>query len=376
MAVEVHHEVTGPDDGQPVVLAGSLGSDLRMWDPQVPPLVAAGFRVIRYDHRGHGKSPAPDGPYTLEELASDLLALLDRLALRRVSLVGLSLGGMVGMWLAEHAPERLDRLVLCCTSAALGPASMWQERAELARTKGMAELAVAAVQRWVTPAFENREWLREMVASHPGEGYASCCTAIEKMSIVDDLATITAPTLVIAGAEDPATPPDHGRRIADAVPGARLAIVPGAAHLGNVEQPTAFTGLIIDHLRPDRHAQGMATRREVLGDEHVDRAVANTTELTRPFQDYITEGAWGSVWSRPGLDRRTRSAVTLAALTALRAHDELPMHVRAARRHGLSEAEIAEILLHTAVYTGAPAGNAAFAVAKRTLASDGDEAKD
>ncbi|MFL6118915.1 4-carboxymuconolactone decarboxylase [Actinophytocola sp.] len=120
-------------------------------------------------------------------------------------------------------------------------------------------------------------------------------------------------------------------------------------------------------MRPDRRATGMSTRRSVLGDEHVDRAVAGTTEFTRPFQDYITEGAWGSVWSRPGLDRRTRSAVTLAALTALRAHEELPMHVRAARRNGLSEAEIAEILLHTAVYTGAPAVNAAFAIARRTL---------
>ena len=370
----LHHEVTG--EGAPVVLAGSLGSDLRMWDPQVAPLVAAGFQVIRYDHRGHGRSPAPAGPYTLRELAEDLLELLDHLGLRRVSLVGLSLGGMVGMWLAENAPQRLERLVLCCTSASLGPASMWQERAEIARTRGMAPLTDAAVDRWVTPAFrekhpERARWLRDMVASHPGEGYASCCTAIEQMSIVDSLSTVTTPTLVVAAADDPATPPDHGRRIADAIPGARFSVVPDAAHLGNVEQPTAFTGLIIDHLRPDRRAVGMATRREVLGDEHVDRAEAGTTEFTRPFQEYITEGAWGSVWSRPGLDRRMRSALTLAALTALRAHEELPMHVRAARRHGLTEAEIAEILLHTAVYTGAPAANAAFAIAQRTLDEEG-----
>jgi len=370
MTVELSYEVTG--EGPPVVLAGSLGSDRRMWEPQVAPLVAAGFQVIRYDHRGHGGSPAPDGPYTLEELALDAVALLDRLGLRQVSWVGLSLGGMVGMWLAEHAPSRVDRLVLCCTSAELGPASMWRERAHVARTEGLRALAEAVVSRWVTPGFdpEKVRWLQDMMASHSPEGYASCCTAIERMSIVDELSTITAPTLVIAGAEDPATPPDHGRRIADAVPGARLAIVPAAAHLGNIQQPTAFTGLIIDHLRPDRRTLGMSVRRSVLGDEHVDRAVAGTTEFTRPFQEYITEGAWGTVWSRPGLDRRTRSAVTLAALTALRAHEELPMHVRAARRHGLSEAEIAEILLHTAVYAGAPAANAAFAIAKRTLEED------
>jgi len=370
MAVDVHHEVSGPADGPVVVLAGSLGSDLRMWDPQVPSLVAAGFRVVRYDHRGHGRSPAPAGPYTLAELAEDLLALLDRLALRQVSLVGLSLGGMVGMWLAEHAPERLTRLVLCCTSAELGPARMWRERAAAVRASGTASLADAAVGRWVTPAFGDTEWLRDMMSRQSDEGYASCCTAIETMSIVDGLPTVTTPTLVIAGADDQATPPAHGERIAAAVPGARFALVPGAAHLGNVERPTEFTGLIIDHLRPDRHAAGMAVRRAVLGDEHVDRAVAATTEFTRPFQDYITEGAWGAVWSRPGLDRRTRSAVTLAALTALRAHDELPMHVRTARRNGLTEAEIAEILLHTSVYAGAPAGNAAFAIAKRTLEED------
>jgi 3-oxoadipate enol-lactonase/4-carboxymuconolactone decarboxylase len=375
MTVEVHHEVSGPEDGPPVVLAGSLGSDLRMWDPQVAALVAAGFRVIRYDHRGHGGSPAPVGPYTLAELASDLVALLDRLGERRVSLVGLSLGGMVGMWLAENAPSRLDRLVLCCTSAALGPASMWQERARTARVDGMSALAEAAVERWVTPSFRVSEpakttWLREMVASHSGEGYASCCTAIETMDIEPSLPSISVPTLVIAGADDPATPPEHAERIASAVPNARLAIVPGAAHLGNIERPMEFTGLIIDHLRPDRHTLGMSVRRSVLGDEHVDRATAATTDFTRPFQDYITEGAWGTVWSRPGLDRRTRSAITLAVLTAQRAHEELPMHIRAARKHGLTEAEIAEILLHTAVYTGAPAANAAFTIAKNTLAED------
>jgi 3-oxoadipate enol-lactonase/4-carboxymuconolactone decarboxylase len=372
VTVELHYKITGPPAGTPVVLSGSLGSDLRMWDPQVDSLVAAGFRVIRYDHRGHGESPAPDGPYSLEDLATDALRMLDHLGLRRVSWVGLSLGGMVGMWLAQHEPSRVERLVLCCTSAALGPASMWQERASVARTQGMAALAEPVVARWVTPAAspELVKWLQEMVASHSPEGYASCCTAIETMSIEDDLPSITAPTLVIAGEDDPATPPDHAQRIAAAVPDARLEIVSGAAHLGNVEKPSVFAGLIIDHLRPDRRALGMSVRRSVLGDTHVDRAVAATTEFTRPFQEYITEGAWGSVWSRPGLDRRTRSAVTLAALTALRAHEELPMHVRAARQNGLSEAEIAEILLHTTVYAGAPAGNAAFAIAKRTLEED------
>ncbi len=371
MTVELHHEVAGPADGPVVVLGGALGTDLRMWEPQVEPLVAAGFRVVRYDQRGHGRSPAPDGPYTLDELGEDLVALLDSLRLARVSLVGLSLGGMTGMWLARHHPARLDRLVLCCTSAELGPVSMWTERARAARESGLDGLADAAVGRWLTPAGRAANpalaaWLHEMFSGQDAEGYASCCTAIQTMSIVDSLGSVAAPVLVIAGAQDQATPPDHARRIAEEIPDARLEIVDGAAHLGNLERPAEFTALVLGHLR-SRHAAGMEVRRAVLGDEHVDRAVAATTDLTRPFQHHITEAAWGSVWTRPGLDRRTRSAITLTALTALRCHDELAMHVRAAVRNGLTPAEISEILLHTSVYAGVPAANAAFVIAQRAL---------
>jgi 3-oxoadipate enol-lactonase / 4-carboxymuconolactone decarboxylase len=376
--VTVFHEVSGPEDGPVVVLSGSLGSDLRMWDPQVEPLVAAGFRVVRYDHRGHGRSPAPAGPYSLDDLGGDLVALLDHLGVARVSLVGLSLGGMVGMWLAENEPSRLDRLVLCCTSARLGPAEMWEERARTARTVGMEPLADAAIGRWLTPSADPdlARRLRAMVAGTSAEGYASCCTAIQTMSIEDGLGSITAPTLVITAAQDPATPPAHGLTIATAVPGARLVVVDGAAHLGNVERPAEFTSLILEHLLPSRYDAGMAVRRAVMGDEHVDRAVANTTELTRPFQEYITESAWGSVWTRPGLDRRTRSAITLTALVARQAFEELPMHLLAAVRNGLTRAEIGEILLHTGVYLGVPVANRAFGIARFVFDQTDQKAND
>jgi 3-oxoadipate enol-lactonase len=253
-AVKLHRVVEGPGDGPVVVFGGSLGSDLRMWEPQVAPLVERGFRVVRYDTRGHGASPVPPGPYELEDLGADVLALLDELGVARAHLVGLSLGGMTGMWLGVHAPDRIASLVLCCTSAKLGPPSMWAERARKVRAEGTASVAEAGAGRWLTEPYakshpDAAEFLRAMIAAVPAEGYAACCELIERMDQLDALPKISAPTLVIAGAEDPATPPeDHARPIAEGIPGARLEVVADAAHLGNYERPEEFTRLILDHL--------------------------------------------------------------------------------------------------------------------------------
>ncbi|MQA11350.1 MAG: 3-oxoadipate enol-lactonase [Pseudonocardiaceae bacterium] len=245
--------VDGPPDGEVVVLSGSLGSDLRMWDPQIEPLTSAGFRVVRYDHRGHGGSPVPQGPYSLAELAGDLLELLDSLEVRRAHLVGLSLGGMVGMWLGRHAPDRLNRLVLCATSAKLLTPEDWEDRARLVRAEGTVAVADSVVGRWLTDGYraanpERTAELRAMVESTPAEGYASCCGAIGAMDLTPDLASITAPTLAIFGQQDPATPPDHGQRIADAIPKARLEVLDPGAHLVNVEQAARVSELIVEHL--------------------------------------------------------------------------------------------------------------------------------
>jgi 3-oxoadipate enol-lactonase len=251
-AFDVDHEVVGRDDGPVVVLSNSLGSTSRMWDGQVPAL-AENLRVVRYDHRGHGRSPVPPGPCELADLGGDVLVLLDRLGLERVHWCGLSLGGMVGMWLAINAPERIDRLVLCCTSARLGPPEMWADRAATVREHGVDAIADAGIERWLTPGFIARRPditadLRAMLAATPAEGYAACCAAIERMDLVPHLGAIRAPTLVIAARDDPATPPEHGERIADGVPDARLAIVEDARHLATVEQPEAMTELIAGHL--------------------------------------------------------------------------------------------------------------------------------
>ena len=375
-AVDVHLDAQGPAGAPVVLLLGSLGSTLEMWDPQVPAL-AERFRVVRYDTRGHGRSPVPPGPYDLDDLVDDAVAVLDRLGVQRASVVGLSLGGMTAMRLAAREPHRVERLAVLCTSALLGPVSAWTDRAALVRTKGTSAVAETVVGRWLTddlraadPELVNR--LEVMVAGTPAEGYASCCEAIGAMDLRADLRRIAAPTLVIAGADDPATPPSHLRDIAAAVPGAQLLVLPSAAHLANVEQEAAVNAALLLHLAggpsdAGRHAQGMAVRRAVLGDAHVDRAVAGTTPLTEPFQDLITRYAWGDVWSRPGLDRRTRSMLTLALLTALGQEHELALHVRAAVTNGLSPDEISEVLLHSAVYAGVPAANRGFAVAQEVL---------
>jgi 3-oxoadipate enol-lactonase len=253
-ALQVHRVVEGPEDGPVVVFAGSLGSDLRMWEPQVVPLLERGFRVVRYDTRGHGASPVPPGPYDLEDLGADFLALLDDLGVAKAHLVGLSLGGMTGMWLGAHAPDRIASLVLCCTSAKLGPPEMWADRARTVRAEGTAAVAKAGVSRWLTPAYLERHpdravFLRSMISAVPAEGYAACCGAIERMDLLDVLPKIAAPTLVIAGADDPATPPEgHADLIAAGIPGARLEVVADAAHLGNYEQPEEFSRLILGHL--------------------------------------------------------------------------------------------------------------------------------
>jgi 3-oxoadipate enol-lactonase len=250
-AVEVGCVDQGPKDAPVLVLSGSLGSTLAMWEPLLPALRR--FRVVRYDHRGHGGSPVPDGPYTIEDLGHDLIAMLDRLGVERASLAGVSLGGMVGMWVAANAPERIEHLVLLCTSARLGPAEAWRDRAQLVRRDGMSQVADAVVARWVTPGFLLREpavasALRAMIASTPPEGYAACCEAIARWDFEDQLGSIRAPTLVVAGSSDEATPAVHAHVIGAGIPGARVVVVDGAAHVPVFEQPERVANLVLEHV--------------------------------------------------------------------------------------------------------------------------------
>lgn len=245
-----HYELSGPAGAPVVVLSNSLGTDLTMWDEQVT-VLAERFRVLRYDQRGHGHTPATVGPYELRFLGEDALALLDHLRIERAHFAGVSLGGMTGMWLALNAPERIDRLALICTSAQLGPPENWHSRASQVREHGTRSLVDGSLSRWFTPDYAKRPDIAEkfgkMIASADDEGYAGCCEAIASMDLIGKLAKITAPTLVVAGRDDPATPPVHAERIAGAVDGARLEVVPDAAHLANVEQAATVNRLLRNH---------------------------------------------------------------------------------------------------------------------------------
>jgi len=395
----VHHRVDGPAHGTPVVLVNSIGTSLRLWEAQVA-VLARTHRVIRFDLPGHGGTPASvlpsaaePGATTMADLAALVLELADHLGLDRFHVVGDSIGGGIGQQLALDHPERLLSLTAICTSSHFGDPAGWAERAAGVRAEGLGAVADAQLDRWFTAPFQQdpraAALLADLRAADPA-GYAACCDALGAFDSRPGLPKVAVPTLVIAGREDRPTPPAHAREIADLVPDAALVEVPRAGHLAPVEQPAAVNAALLAHLAAAeaalpapsgpapsgagavgsdeaRHAAGMAVRRAVLGDAHVDRATAAITPLTAEFQDFITRYAWGEIWTRPGLDRRTRSCITLTALVAHGHLEELAMHVRAARRNGLTAEEIGEVLLQSAVYCGVPAANSAFKAAQRAL---------
>ena len=381
----LHHRIDGPavaGADAPVLLLGpSLGTSLAVWDAQAGAL-ARTHRVIRWDLPGHGGTstgvlPHPEpGATTVADLAALVIELADHLGVERFAYAGISLGGAVGAHLAAHHPERVESLAMLCSSARFGEPAAWHERAALVRSQGTAAVVPGA---WFTPGFADSgapavAALRADLRDADDAGYAACCDALAAYDLREELAGIGVPTLIVAGREDPATPPAHARLLADGIPGATLVEVPGAAHLANVERPVPVLAALQAHLgtnRPTgdstRHAAGMGVRRSVLGDAHVDRAVQRTTPFTARFQDFITRYAWGEIWTDETLARRERSMITLTALVARGHHDELAMHVRAAVTNGLSREEIAAVLLQTAVYCGVPAANSAFAIAQRVL---------
>jgi 3-oxoadipate enol-lactonase len=249
--VRIHYDFDGPANAPTVVFSNSLGANLSMWDPQMPELRKQ-FCVLRYDTRGHGRSSTTPGPYTIEQLARDVLSLLTKLQLDRVHFCGLSMGGMTGMWLALNAPQVLHKLVLCNTAAKIGDAEGWNSRIEAIRKGGMKSVSAAVIERWLSPAFRANSpdvtaATQRMLESADLDGYIANCAAVRDFDAREAVSAIRVPTLVIAGTHDPATTPAEGRFLAEKIPGARYVEL-NAAHLSNIEAQTRFNSELLAFL--------------------------------------------------------------------------------------------------------------------------------
>jgi len=377
----------GAADKPALVLLTSIGTDLSLYDPVVP-LLTPDFRVIRMDTRGHGASDAPAGDYTLDLLADDVLAVMDAAGAAKASLCGTSLGGMIAMALATKAPERVEALILACTSPAMDP-STWNQRLALIRAEGMGAIVEAVMGRFFSDAFRAQhpevvETVRAGMRAQSVDGYAGCGAAIRDMALLERLPAIAAPTLVVTGAKDLATPYEgHGERIVAAVANTRHVEI-GGAHLPSLEAPTALAGAVRDFVREVRRGTaareakdtlfeaGLETRRKVLGDAWVDKSLAKRTAFTADYQAMITRYAWNEIWGRPGLDHRTRRLLVLAICASLARWEEFRLHVRAGlEQGGFTQDELKEVLMQTAIYAGVPAANTAFTEAAEVIAELG-----
>ncbi len=366
--------------GRPVlVLSHSISTDHSMWDQQIAGLLPH-FQILRFDTRGHAASGVTPGEYSIEMLGKDALALADALEISTFAFCGLSLGGAIGQWVAAHAPQRVTHLVLANTSPQFVPRTNWEARIVAVKKGGMAAVVDVAMQRFFLPeTFAKKDpnvaSIRSVFLGTDPVGYLGCCAALRDMNHSDLLKQIKTPTLVISGDRDVATPwAGHGEKLAQEIPGAKAIHLP-AAHLSNIEQPHSFTAALLEFLLPqlnpaDSLQAGFEVRRATLGDPHVDKAIAGTTEFNREFQDLITRYAWGAIWTRPELDRRTRRLLVLAATASLGRWEEFALHVRAGLAADLEICDLKEVLLQTAIYAGVPAANTAFKIAAEQMKAE------
>lgn len=389
-------DLGGPPDAPLLVLGPSLGTGcVPLWSATLPRLRAT-YRVVAWDLPGHGGNAAVGEPFTVADLAAAVLAAVEEHAPgESFAYAGVSVGGATGQQLALDAPDRVAAVAILASAPRIGEPDAWAERAALVRAEGAAAVVDGSRQRWFAPGFADAHPevavpLLQSLARLDAEGYAQTCEALGSFDVRDRLGGLAVPVLELLGADDPVCAPDGPTPIAGpggAAPDGRRVVLDGVAHLPPAEAPDAVVEALLGFLgRDDVTAltagattsevqdAGMAVRRAVLGADHVDRATAAAAEaggISEEFQRFITAYAWGGIWTRPGLDRRTRSFVTLTALMA-RGHDEeFVMHVRAARTNGLSEAEIGELVLQCAIYLGVPDANHALRLVRSALAEGG-----
>ena len=375
-----------------LVLGPSIGTSAStLWTECAAGLTDV-FDVVAWDLPGHGYNHSvPEESCTMSELAQGVLNVVAEILEQRdeyggsFSYAGDSVGGCVGLQLLLDHPGRVSSAVLLCTGAKIGETAMWAGRIGQVSVSGTPVLVSGSAERWFGPGFLDRSpgtgsALLHALQDADDQGYIQVCEALAEFDVRDQLGKIDVPVLAVAGSENVPTPTDNLREIAEGVQHGRLVELDGVAHLAPAEAPAEVARLIRQHVlgeveaesdsttRGASYDEGMSVRRAVLGDAHVDRATANATDFTRDFQHFITEYAWGGIWTRPGLDRRSRSLITLTALIARGHHEELAMHVRAARTNGLTNDEIKELILQSAIYCGVPDANTAFRIAQGVLA--------
>jgi 3-oxoadipate enol-lactonase/4-carboxymuconolactone decarboxylase len=364
-----------------LVLLPSLGTTTAVWAGVVDALhgdpALADLRILAIDHPGHGESPAVTEPFTIPDLATAVLDVIDELGDSEFHLAGISLGGAVALEIALREPTRVQSLTIVCSGARIGSPAGWVERARDVRSSGTASLVTGSAARWFAPGFLGQDAgvgaraLAELL-DVDDESYGYCAEALGRFDRTTEVATLHPPTLLVSADLDVVTTAASMRELADTIPGSTYLNIPDASHLATLERPAEIARALGKHLAATRgRAQtarvGDTIRRAVLGDTHVAAATTATTPATAAFQDFIGRYAWGEIWARPGLSRRDRSIATLASLVTAGHETELRMHLRAALRNGLTQDELSEILLHTSLYAGLPAANAAFAVLRDVL---------
>ena len=379
--VDLYYEEAGPSRAPVVVFAHSVGCTLDIWDAQFAAL-SERYRCIRYDARGHGRSASVDQPTTMADLATDLAGLFDALGIDSAHIAGLSIGGMTAQAFTLAHPDRARSLILVATTAEFPTPEFWQNRSDTVRRDGMASVVEQLLPRWFTPAFMAREpavidaYRQRFNATDP-VGYGRCCEAIGSFDLRREVGAIKAPTLIIVGDQDPATPPAMAEYLREQIAGSEMVVVSGAAHIISVEKPEAVTAQLAAFLarhEPDApegaFARGLATRASVLGDAYVQRALERAGAFAMPWQDFLTRHAWHDVWTDPTLPRKTRSLLTLAMMIALHREEEFKIHLRPALNNGVSLEELRAMVMQTGIYAGIPAGNAAMRWIREELADE------
>lgn len=380
----MNYKLTGTPNSPVLIFSNSLGSEMMMWDELIPYLLPY-FRVLQYDTRGHGgsKNNISSEGYTIELLGNDIIKLMDELNIESAYYCGLSMGGLIGQYLGINHPNRFKKIVLSNTGAKIGNDERWNGRIETISKNGMQAIVDDTMERWFTEDFrkQNPQRVAEthaMFLRSDVQGYSNCCCAIRDADFRNQLQNLSVETLVITGDEDPVTNVEQAEFLVANIPNAALKVL-HARHLAATELPKEYAEVLIDFFVDkelpfptgervgDRGFRGMHVRRTVLGNAHVDRANSKINEFNADFQSFITNYAWGEIWTRPNLSKHNRSLITMAMLIALNRQTEFKMHVKAAFNNGVTVDEIKEVIMQSALYCGLPAANEAIHSAEEVI---------